>query len=873
MNRIKKVDVATGITWVEIPEAELYILCGCPADSVKHLMRRGLIVPLEDNGVRFESGPNTILLSDIMLQNGQFSNMAEFPVLQMLYRQGMIIPNHPRNTGAQPLILGSKEQVDAQKRYIYRGNYGLVNEEELCQAGLTEAQAREMMRMKLKFAFGAIKETDAFIESRTISDEAVEVRNGVKIRRRALNVFEITFAGESVTVDLNLSTHEQYEPPYPLGQHHIKRDYFGVVHSGDGDGWDPNRPCMSSILMYQGRIYLVDAGPNIERSLISLGIGLNEIEGIFHTHSHDDHFAGLASLIRADRRIKYFATPLVRHSVVKKLCALLSIDESNFAHYFEIHDLEFDKWNGIDGLEVMPLFSPHPVENNLFVFRTLWEDGYRTFSHYADTISFDVLDGMVTEDETSVGVSPVFAERVKADYLRHADLKKIDIGGGMIHGNAIDFEEDTSSKMLLCHTARTLDAKERQIGSGAPFGTVDTLIPTYQDYTLRLAWEFLSIHLPKAPTHAIRMLLNSRIKVFNPESIMLKVGQVPTDLYLILTGTVETLTQDTGHRSHVYAGTLIGERSGFSQIPSSRTYRAASFVQALRIPTTLYREFISSHNMVEDIERLRDFREFLDSTTLFNDGISHATRNHIAQDLQINTYRAGHIFKHDELTCLFLIRHGRVNRYFGDELIEELGNGSFFGEEVAIFQAKSVFKMVTQSEVELYCIPGDRLEDIPIVRWKLYEVFERQMQNITRGGKDSMLVFDPSDTSSMGLKDLDAQHHRLLELAGRFIHAMQEQDEVNARTTLDALIAYTHFHFYSEEAMLASMNFPELETHRAQHKEMLEEIHALQKKLETTNYQDGERVFSFFKEWLMGHIDSEDQKFSDHVKLPEEPQS
>ncbi len=43
----------------------------------------------------------------------------------------------------------------------------------------------------------------------------------------------------------------------------------------------------------------------------------------FHTHTHDDHFAGITTLIRADHRIKYFATPLVRKSVTKKLSALL----------------------------------------------------------------------------------------------------------------------------------------------------------------------------------------------------------------------------------------------------------------------------------------------------------------------------------------------------------------------------------------------------------------------------------------------------------------------------------------------------------------------------------------------------------------------
>ena len=51
--------------------------------------------------------------------------------------------------------------------------------------------------------------------------------------------------------------------PYTLGFNHIKREYFAVIHGGEGDGWNVNRPCMSSILMFQGKIYLIDAGPNV----------------------------------------------------------------------------------------------------------------------------------------------------------------------------------------------------------------------------------------------------------------------------------------------------------------------------------------------------------------------------------------------------------------------------------------------------------------------------------------------------------------------------------------------------------------------------------------------------------------------------------
>ncbi len=87
MQEIQVVKVARGIYWIEVEGADLRVLCGAPADSVKHLMKRGVIRPIEKDGVAFESGPNAILLSDLPLQNGHFCNLAEFPVLQMLYRQ------------------------------------------------------------------------------------------------------------------------------------------------------------------------------------------------------------------------------------------------------------------------------------------------------------------------------------------------------------------------------------------------------------------------------------------------------------------------------------------------------------------------------------------------------------------------------------------------------------------------------------------------------------------------------------------------------------------------------------------------------------------------------------------------------------------
>ena len=79
-------------------------------------------------------------------------------------KQGLIVPEHPCNTGLRPLLIGSASQVEAQMEYLFRGNYGLASREELIEAGVVPAQADEPMRMKLAFAFGRIMPTEELIE-------------------------------------------------------------------------------------------------------------------------------------------------------------------------------------------------------------------------------------------------------------------------------------------------------------------------------------------------------------------------------------------------------------------------------------------------------------------------------------------------------------------------------------------------------------------------------------------------------------------------------------------------------------------------------------------------------------------------------------
>lgn len=730
MTYIKKIQVTRGVCWVEIPEAKLSILCGCPADSVKHLMKRGLIVPTDLGGVTCETGPNAILLSDVLIQNGNISNMAEFPVLQMLYRQGLILPKHPNNTGVKPLIIGAKEQVNAQLQYIYRGNYGLTTKEELITAGVSPEQADEMMNLKLKFAFGKIQRTEDFLDTLFIEDNPVDIRNGVSVRRLHMNIFEFKYRDETVTVDLNLPVYGNYESPYPFGYHFVNREYFSVIHFGEGDGWDINRPSMSSLLMFHGKTYLIDAGPNTINNLTSIGIGINEIEGIFHTHCHDDHFAGLTSLIRADRKIKYFATPLVRASVTKKLAALLTIKEESFSDYFDVKDLQFDEWENIAGLEVKPVFSPHPVETSIFFFRSIWKDGHRSYAHFADIVSLDVLKKMVRTEKDKPGVSQDFFDQVWDNYLTPVNLKKLDIGGGMIHGMAEDFRNDQSNKIVLAHTALPLTDQQKEIGSGAPFGTVECLISSYKDYVWQFAYGYLRNYFPGAPDHQLQILLNNEVVKFNPQSILFKEGSYNDSMYLVLTGNVEAIKSGS-NMNILYAGTLVGEMSAIYGAPSEATYRSAGFVQALRIPCSLYLEFIKMNGLYKEIERLQIIREALANSWLFCEGLSYAVQNKIAKPSNLIEYPENTLLDNLNPKSIYLINQGEIQQFIKSQAFDTFKKGEFFGEDTALFESHCSYYLRTLTQTEMYEIPSDIISDIPIVRWKLFETHEKRKQKIT----------------------------------------------------------------------------------------------------------------------------------------------
>lgn len=721
------INISTGVNLVQVPEEGLSILCGCPPDIVKSLMRRGLIVETSRGGTSFETGPNAILLSDVTVQGGVFCNMAEFPILQMFYRQGMILPGHPNNSGRKPIILGLTAQLQAQSRYIYRGTFGLKDESEMAEAGMKPLAAKEIMAFKERFAGGALKQPEEMMDFLAVDSGQVSIRGNLTVERQGLNRYLFRHGSNAIEVDLNLKPGETYEAPVRLDFHKIKLDYFSILHTGEGDGWDKDRPCMSSIVIFQGKFYLIDTGPNILNSLTALGISVNEIEGIFHTHAHDDHFAGLTSLVRTDHRIKYFASPLVRVSVMKKLSALMSLPEKSFANSFEFHDLRFNKWNNIEGLEVMPVLSLHPVETNVFLFRTLWEGGYKTYAHLADIPSLKIMDDYLVKGPRANDISSRIREDLAEALFAPVQLKKVDSGGGLIHGNAQDFKGDVSEKIILSHTSTEFTASQKEIGSSAVFGAQDVLIAANQDYQIRLARSYLSSHFPEASRYDLDMLLNCPAVQFNSGEFIARKGMPIAHMYMVLNGVVEVIDSAARVQRMVSAGTLIGELAALTGGKPQATYRSKSYVSLLQVPADLYLGFVERNFDLDESVALCERTLFLQGTWLFGEMVSSTVHNRIARAAKEIKAKAGDQIGKEGDEKLYLMKSGSARLMFEDGEVDRVEPGDFFGEESVFFSRVSMMHATAAEDSALFVIPAQDLSGIPIVAWKMLEVYERRL--------------------------------------------------------------------------------------------------------------------------------------------------
>jgi hemerythrin len=119
---------------------------------------------------------------------------------------------------------------------------------------------------------------------------------------------------------------------------------------------------------------------------------------------------------------------------------------------------------------------------------------------------------------------------------------------------------------------------------------------------------------------------------------------------------------------------------------------------------------------------------------------------------------------------------------------------------------------------------------------------------------------------SVNIEVLDLDHKKLINLLNQFNtaydYAMSEEFE---RQALCDLIDYTKYHFNREEKIMLDNDYPDFESHKQQHQDMIQKISQMEDKYNEKGQEVCEEVCEFLTNWLINHINGTDKQYSQHL--------
>lgn len=134
------------------------------------------------------------------------------------------------------------------------------------------------------------------------------------------------------------------------------------------------------------------------------------------------------------------------------------------------------------------------------------------------------------------------------------------------------------------------------------------------------------------------------------------------------------------------------------------------------------------------------------------------------------------------------------------------------------------------------------------------------------------MIFMPwSRTLSLGLPDIDAQHHWLVDTMN-MLHtelASHEPDRVMVGQVLEGLMDYTVNHFVAEEVLFERYHYPHALAHKQLHDQFTRRVmHMLT--AHEAGQSLGSEVMAMLKEWLIQHIMGADKAYAPFLMAAED---
>lgn len=131
-------------------------------------------------------------------------------------------------------------------------------------------------------------------------------------------------------------------------------------------------------------------------------------------------------------------------------------------------------------------------------------------------------------------------------------------------------------------------------------------------------------------------------------------------------------------------------------------------------------------------------------------------------------------------------------------------------------------------------------------------------------GKLRIAVWDKS--FSVGVEKFDREHQKLFDMLNDFYSKLADTNSsVLMKELIKGLKEYTAYHFAGEEEVFKKYNYPKAKEHISAHKAFVAKVEEVQAKLDRGEEVFTTQVTSFIKDWLVSHIKTVDQEYTDHL--------
>lgn len=124
-----------------------------------------------------------------------------------------------------------------------------------------------------------------------------------------------------------------------------------------------------------------------------------------------------------------------------------------------------------------------------------------------------------------------------------------------------------------------------------------------------------------------------------------------------------------------------------------------------------------------------------------------------------------------------------------------------------------------------------------------------------------MAYFEWADDLVIDNGPIDDDHRHLVDLVNQLHTATSEGRGIEVvDAILNDLIAYTKGHLQREEALMASLQFPQLPQHKVHHDRFTERIDALKAKYDAGSITVAAQLSAVLRDWLSLHIRRNDKE-------------